>query len=498
MITSPGQTQTPAGFWPISVLRGLRRPGRRRRAALATGLGMSWRWALAVGASLTNFGNATSRRYIRGALFTVLFNVASAAAYLFLLPPSYVTRWTLILPTASSSASMQLESIGHAQTTPSSPFGSTSMSPKVIYKEIADSEPVRLAAAKSLDMKLGEFGRARIKLIDETSLMLFEMTDRTAAGAQRKGEALIDALNQQLDALRRDEIARRAEVVETSLKSYKQNLTAARNRILEQQRETGVVSINQFNETATALEMLRRKRIDVSAELGRARAERALLIERLGVAPEIATQALQLSADQAFLKLALEYADANTHYQQERRRLGEANPVLVSLKRRVDSAMQQITHGHEGVEGVDIAKFLLLINGTHQADLLKGVVASEAQIGGKQAELAALEQEIVRLTQEVKRMSVDVARLEDLKKDHLVAEAVFTSALARIDTNKTDIYASYPMVQILSPPDLPENKSSPRMLFAVIGCGLGIFLYLLAWGLAWLRDMFSPRRSKSA
>ncbi|MFX8554359.1 hypothetical protein ABTM01_19535, partial [Acinetobacter baumannii] len=84
-------------------------------------------------------------------------------------------------------------------------------------------------------------------------------------------------------------------------------------------------------------------------------------------------------------------------------------------------------------------------------------------------------------------MSGAVARLEDLKKDHLVAEAVFTSAVARLDTNKTDIYASYPMVQTLAAPDLPDRRSTPNTLIAVLGGIAASLLALLALAMAWVR-----------
>ncbi len=55
-------------------------------------------------------------------------------------------------------------------------------------------------------MKLGEFGGPTIKLIDETSLILIEMRGRSPEIAQRKAAALIEAFNNQLEELRRDEI----------------------------------------------------------------------------------------------------------------------------------------------------------------------------------------------------------------------------------------------------------------------------------------------------
>ncbi len=88
---------------------------------------------------------------------------------------------------------------------------------------------------------------------------------------------------------------------------------------------------------------------------------------------------------------------------------------------------------------------------------MKELVAGAAEAQGKQREVIALQREVDALDQRIKGLTLNAARMEDLKKDHLVAEAVFSSALARVDTNKADLFASYPIAQVLAPPDLPKK-----------------------------------------
>ena len=243
------------------------------------------------------------RRYILGAVMTMMVCWTAVVLYLVLSPPTYSSRWTFILPTSSSNTSLQVESIGHASTNPSSPFGSSSLSPKVIYKEIIGSERVRLAAANTLGMSLGEFGAPQVRLIDETSLLLIEIRGRAPESAQMKANALIQAFNEQLDTLRNDEIRRRAEVVQQSLKSYQLNLQSARERILEQQRVTGVLSLSQFSEASTSMELMRRRLGDVRADHAKLSAEQERLTASLGMDSESAGLLLQLSGDPAFTAL---------------------------------------------------------------------------------------------------------------------------------------------------------------------------------------------------
>ncbi|HEY8578299.1 MAG TPA: hypothetical protein VIL72_00330, partial [Beijerinckiaceae bacterium] len=95
------------------------------------------------------------------------------------------------------------------------------------------------------------------------------------------------------------------------------------------------------------------------------------------------------------------------------------------------------------------------------------------------------------------RLSEAAATLEDLQKKQLVAEAVYSSAAARLDTNRADVYASYPLLQVLAEPNLPERPSSPRWLFAIIGIIGGTGLATLAWVMAWLYQLFVLKRLKS-
>ena len=85
------------------------------------------------------------------------------------------------------------------------------------------------------------------------------------------------------------------------------------------------------------------------------------------------------------------------------------------------------------------------------------------------------------------------SELADLQRDHHIAEAVFSSALARIDTNKQDPFASYPLVQTLAEPSLPKRPSSPSLMIALAGALAASVLTIMAFALAWLRQPLLDR-----
>ncbi len=439
------------------------------------------------------------RRYILGAVVSVIGIWSMAVGYYVFTPPTYTSSWSLILPGSGAGTSVSLDSIG--QTSTQSSGYSPALSPKVIYKEIATSDRVIAAAAASLNMSRREFGAPRVKLIDETALMLFEIAARTPEAAKAKAEALTDAFMKQLDALRQDEIERRAASVSDTLRNYRDTLQQARQRIYDTQQKSGIVSVEQFNQIATSLETTRGKARDARAEAERLDAEQTALSDRLGVDARTASAALILAADPVFAKALSEYADADSAVSSQAQWIGPNNPVAVKERMRRDAAWQTLTKTARAA-GVDadqhLPKLVLILNSKSREELLKQLVTGEAQIDGKRRELAALEQTLADEEARLKELNGQAARLEDLKKDHLVAEAVFTSAVARLDTNRADIFASYPLVQMLANPDLPMSKSQPLLIYAIAGGVAGTIFASAAWTLAWMRQLFARKRRKNA
>lgn len=140
-----------------------------------------------------------------------------------------------------------------------------------------------------------------------------------------------------------------------------------------------------------------------------------------------------------------------------------------------------------GLKRAEVLKLRDVSLRDERARLFESLVNAAAEANS----LAAAEQKLDTQTaieqERVIRLANDASKLENLRHDVEVAQAVFTSALARIDTSKSDFFASYPMVQTLEAPLLPTKPSSPQPLLA-LGGGVGAtFLIFAALALSWLR-----------
>lgn len=434
------------------------------------------------------------------AAISILFVWGIAAAYYFLSSPVYISHWSLILPAANSGSTVNVNTIGQSTTNPGQPFGSVQLSPKVIYKEIAASDQVRGIAARAMGIGPGEFGRVRVRLIDETSLLNFQINGKSPQVAQAKALALTAAFQAHLDVLRRDEFELRASMIRDSLELYRENVDKAQQRIIEFQNKSGLLSIAQFTEASTSVELLRRHLSQKRSEFDKVRSEQDKLRARVGFEPRAAAAGLRLAADPAFSRLAATYAEASSQLHENALRYGPQHPGQVVARMKLDGAfagIRKIARANGVDPAVDLRNLATAIGGSPQGELLRAIVSNEAVLTGLAEEIDALVRETQLLDAKVQRMGLDATRLEALNKDHLVAEAVYTSAAARLDTNRTDLYSSYPLVQVLAEPDLAENRSQPRLSYALASGMLGTLLVLLALGAAWVRNRFSLTRSKN-
>ena len=211
----------------------------------------------------------------------------------------------------------------------------------------------------------------------------------------------------------------------------------------------------------------------------------------LGVSPSLAGQAFRLQSDPEF-KGYLQELDASAMKAAEYSSLwGEKHPKVVAQKARFEGAKSSLLHRSKiivGEQAGDLLHSMNLQNSVHRADLFASLMDSYAKLQGSQAEINELSQAEAKLRDRLKVYTRESAELERLEREHSLAEAVFTSAAARLEAGKADIFASYPAVQILSVPSLPSKPKSPSKVIAMAVGVLGVVFILFGLITAWHRQ----------
>ncbi len=441
--------------------------------------GLLWRW---------NSG-WRSGRYALVFGLPILLLWSAVAVYILFSPASFTSQMTLNLPGSINSSNISLDQIGQATTNSGNPFNSSGMTPKVIYKSFAESPQVLGLAAKRLGRN-GMLSKPVIKLLDETSILQISLTADTPIEAQREAEALLEALQIYLQKLREDETQRKSDSVKKSLEDVSDNLAKASNNVLSLQKSADLVSHEQFVTRVAQAEQSRSRLAELRADLSRKSAEVASFSSLLGIDPKDAAIALKIQGDVRFSGANAELSSAMSEEASFRSKWGNRHPKVVTASYRTRAArkaVQNIAAKVSGKPSKHIIDNLILGDSKDRAELFRRLVETAVENKGLNQQFERLELELNAQEEKIRSQGALFAKLEDLERNHKIAEAVFSSALARIDTSLQDIYASYPLLQVLSAPSLPETPTSPKPLYAMAGATTGTLLILFSMLMSWIR-----------
>lgn len=430
------------------------------------------------------------RRYfvVAGGWVSVIWILT--AIYLVVTPPQYRSKFTLILPGSGAGSSLNVESIGQAQSSASSAFASSSLSPTENYKRLLMTDLTLDESAKQLDEEPGAFPEPRITLTDQTNLIQVEIDGSDPEQAYARANTLKNTFLQQLNALREDEAHQREAGESENLKKLEQKVRDTQQALLDFQARTGLVSLDQFNSRIANMDEMRNRERDARIALRQKSAEAGSLSKTLRKSAASANTDLRLASDPQFGEVAQRYAKIDAEYQEKSATLGpnHANLAKVSAERQeLRNALVSRGRALTGLDAEAIIRRTDIMVGQGRSNLMQALIVSAAQEEAAASGLSELQRDMSHQSQKSKELVKHASELADLVRDHRVAEAVFSSALARVDTNKQDPFASYPLVQVLEQPSRPKSKSSPSLMIALAGAFAATFLLLAGLILLWFR-----------
>ncbi|MCR9125887.1 MAG: hypothetical protein NXH82_07135 [Rhodobacteraceae bacterium] len=428
-------------------------------------------------------------RYIASAALGAAAIWAPITGYLGTAPLSYTSELSLILPGSGASATVNLADIGQASSYANSAFASNSISPTETYKRLLGADRILAAAADSLGQDLRGMGRPRVDLVDQTGLIRVQMTGPSPEGARARAEAVLGAFFSEIDALRADERDVRETGGLNAIEDYRMSVAQTRDTIAALQRETGLVSFDQYERLVAANDALRARVETLAFTVAQRAAAVDALSAALGIAPAQAALTLKLYADADYTAMLDEIAaqtallaEADAHFGARHPKVTAARAAVAAGEKAAEALAMRIT----GLDAASAGQLDLAAPGA-RADLLAQLVREDAAWRGTRIEHAAMSARLANETGRLARLAPAAARLEDMQRDFAVAEAVFASAIARRQSSKSDIYASYPLVQVLENPSLPDRPTSPNRKLALAAGIAGTLMMLMGLSLGWIR-----------
>ncbi|KZN41227.1 GumC family protein [Pseudoalteromonas luteoviolacea] len=411
---------------------------------------------------------ALHRPYLVACLISYVIIVMLVIVYL-QKAPTYKSDLDIVLPGTGANSQVSIDEVGQVVSSTSAPFGK-GYNPRVNYKEMLMSRNLIENAAQSLNIHIRDFGNPKIRLTEQTSILNVETTANSAKMAQQKAWALYDALQAQLDHLRADEVKRRDESIKAVLDQYRERLNATRNNIIDFQQRSLLVSGEQLLRETATLATIKERMVMIQAEIGQSDDYVNQLSVDLGVSPAMAGQAFVLQSDGEFRGYLSELTSSASQLSEYRSRWGDGHPKVKAEFARFEQSKQSLRNRSQGLVGPNAAHIftsLDLKNNPKRAQLFADLINAYALNKGKQAQFLELDQAQVLLNEKIKIYAREAAELERLEREFDLAEAVFTSAAARLEAGKADVFASYPIVQLMTPPSVAMKPVSPKKSLAV-------------------------------
>lgn len=401
--------------------------------------------------------------------------------YLTVTKPTYVSKWTLVLPSTGTDTQVNIPGLGGASSRSTSPFSDRSQDPRSKYTVIAKSDAVLDAAAKKLNMAKGDFGQPRIRVVDNATLMDFEMKGDTPKEARNKALALQESLENKLAQLRREEVELKSRSFKNSVDEAKQRLDATQKRLSEFKAQTGLGSQSQLEQISDRIEELRKQLADSMSQKQQASANFNALSNNLNLSAKQASEAFILQTDPLFQQHLRDYSDATTTLTVLNSRFLPDNPAVERELSKQASARDALLSRSQTLLGrsttlQDISQINLNGGpnggGSGRDTLLQQLVQVQADAQGREASTRELSNQIAALEARYKVMTQNALTLETLERDARIAETIFSSALTALDVGASRA-DSYPPLQMMIQPNLPSKATSPKKSFAFLGAGLG-------------------------
>ena len=430
------------------------------------------------------------QRYVIVLLLGAILIGGLATMAAVLTPKTYKSGFTLILPGQGPNSSVNIESLGQASSSAASPYGGHSLSPTKNYQNLLMSYRLRSKVAERMDTSVGAIAPPKIKLVNQTKLMFVNVTAGHPLGARQLADTWLEVFDEEINALRMEEQAIREGAYRDAISGFQNDVAQAQARIIAFQTEYGLVSVDQFQDLVRQGDELQRQLDAALIEARVQNVEMGRLARLLNLSPEDAARLMLLQSDPTFVDLRKQLAVGETELAEITNMFGQNHPDRRIKTEEVTGLRSALFRRGQALIGFEA--FARLSNDpnmghTERATLVAQLVTAAAAASGADARAKSLADDLEQTRKKIETLAEPATELAALIRDHKVAETVFASAVARIDANRTDIFASYPLTQTVEMPATPGSPSSLSLKFIIIGAIAGYILFVMGVGLLWIR-----------
>lgn len=450
----------------------------------------------------TRFKIARWQKYLFGAVVLNSLVWGAVYAYLEFLPPTYISKWAVIVLGPDAGVKISINDVGQAQ----SDQGDRPQSfqdPRSDYVYIFESFAVLDRVAQKMDMSVDDFGEPEITTDKESALISFEVEGETPEQAQEKSRLLYQFWSDAIEKLRQAELQRRQKISKETLGEARRKLDDAQRNLARYQFNSGFSSEEQIKDLSVNIEQLRRKKAELTAEEDGINKKVQQLSKDVNyLSDQEVRDAYLLEADQVYAEHFEQYAAISGELINLSSQLGSQHPQVIEKKAQLEKSQAMLLERASYLLNRPVdQRTLLYLNSlildpkakTTRQELFKELVTTRAEKESISSQKQQLDRQISLLENRLQGLSQKQLTVKKLEVDYRLAEAVFTATLADVDVADKDIDSIYPPLQLVLEPTLPDedDPTSPDSDLAILG-GIASSLLLTTGVLLLWWEMKSP------
>lgn len=418
-----------------------------------------------------------------------------ALAYIKLSPTTYTSQWGLSVLDTAPTADVTLPEGGRAALTPST-YNASPKDSRTDYVYLAQSPDIIKEAAEQVDLSVQDFGEPTITTEEDSSIIAFVMEGETPEMVQKQAVALYVVLDRRISQLRKAELQRRERETKAALETARKQVESAQNALASFQATSGISSGVQIDNLAAGVEQLRQQYSLAVAEEKGLSSRVQQLAQDINESSAGAADAYRLQGDPVYQNQFAEYGIVAAAYADVSAQLGPQHPQVVAKRAEVEGLESALVGRGSFLLGrtVDQAALTQLTPisidprvAASRGDLFQEAVNSRANQSGLLSQTQELANQIGSSEGRLRQLSQQQFTIDRLERNLQVAEAIFASAVAKLNLSEGDIYSVYPPIQLAAEPTLPDEDKfvSPSPIVGIGGALAGSFLATTGLLLLW-------------
>lgn len=392
-----------------------------------------------------------------------------------LFPRVWTAKADFILPNATSNLDANLGTLG-SLSNGNSGF-STQVNPLQVQSSIMLSNSL-LDQVREIDpekdqlSRLGNYrGLFQVTPQEQSTIISLAVQGSSQEVARQRAIAFAQAYQKRLNQLRRDDAAAREQFSQDEFEQARQNLLQAQSALAVFKKSSGLVDgEEQTGGIVAAISSLTTAQAQASAEAQSNETQAKALTTRLGQTPDQAIRSLRLGENQAYEFTRQKLSEIEAALIEARAQLTDRHPrvrALLSRRQELRRQMaQQISAAAANLPGVDLT---VDSSSGGRIALIQQLILAESASQAQRSQANQLRKQIDGLSGTLGAIPEKQARVLELQRQYEITEGVYKGLVAKVQQSKIDAFNTYPNVQLLDPPTVGRNPSSPKWSLAALG-----------------------------